>query len=303
MESPRNILAVPGSNARMIDKALASDADAIFLDLEDAVAPAEKDAARKLVIEALLRGGWGGKSRTIRINPVDSMHCYRDLVDVIETVGDSLDAIIVPKVDTAGDVTAVATLLGQLEQFTKRNAPVRIEAQIESALGLTNCEAIAASNGRLVSLIFGPGDFASSAAIPADNIGIVDRWDTAYGSHRWHYAMSRIVVAARAYGLRPIDGPYADFHDDSGLMRSSLVARALGFDGKWCIHPGQLPTVARVFSPSATDIERAAEIVSAYERAIAAGQGAVAAGNQMIDAASVQIARKTLQRARELGLA
>jgi citrate lyase beta subunit len=138
--------------------------------------------------------------------------------------------------------------------------------------------------------------------MPAENIGTVDQWEIAYGGHRWHYAMSRIVVAARAFGLRPIDGPFANFRDESGLKRSSLNARALGFDGKWCIHPGQLQIVADSFSPSASEIERATAIVSAYERAIATGKGAVAVGDQMIDAASIQIAQRTLERARNLGL-
>jgi citrate lyase beta subunit len=302
MEVPRNILAVPGSNVRMIEKALASNADAIFLDLEDAVAPGEKAAARRLIIDALLHGNWRNKTRTVRINPVDSMHCYRDLVDIVEAVADRIDSVIVPKVDSAGDVVTVAKLLGQLEQFTGRYRPVRLEAQIETARGLVSCEEIAASNDRLVSLVFGPGDFASSAGIPAENIGTIDRWDTAYGGHRWHYAMSRIVVAARAFGLRPIDGPYADFRDASGLTRSALTARALGFDGKWCIHPGQLDVVACVFSPSPSEIEQAAAIVAAYDQAIVSGRGAVAIGSQMIDAASLQIAQRTLERARELGL-
>jgi len=303
MDSPRNILAVPGSNARMIEKALASSADAVFLDLEDAVASAEKEPARTLVIDALRQGDWRGKTRTIRINPVVSMHCYRDLVEVVEAVGASIDAFIVPKVNAPEDVVTVATLLGQLEQFTQRTVPIRIEVQIESARGLINCEAIAASSDRLVSLVFGPGDFASDAGMPADNIGMIDRWDMAYNGHRWHYAMSRIVVAARAFGLRPVDGPYAEFQDVYGLTRSSVTARALGFDGKWCIHPGQLQTVADIFSPTAADFARAASTVAVYDQAIAEGKGAVSVDGQMIDAASMQIAQKTLQRAREMGLA
>jgi citrate lyase beta subunit len=302
MDSPRCVLAVPGSNPRMIENALASSADGVFLDLEDSVTDAEKPAARKRVIEALLHGDWKEKSRTIRINSVDSMHCYRDLVDVVEAAGREIDAIVVPKVQGPDDIVTIGNLLGQLEQFTGRSASIRIEAQIETAKGLVNCESIAAASSRLTSLVFGPGDFASSAGIPSENIGMNDRWDTAYGGHRWHYAMSRIVVAARAFGLRPVDGPYADFKDSSGLVRSSVTARALGFDGKWCIHPAQLEIVAGVFTPSQSDIERAAAIVAAYDLAVSEGKGAVSLNGQMLDAASIQIAQRTLQRARKYGL-
>jgi citrate lyase subunit beta/citryl-CoA lyase len=302
MRAPRTILAVPGSNPRMIEKGLASDADAVFLDLEDAVAPAEKPNARALVIDALLQGDWRGKSRTIRINPVDSPFCYRDVIDVLEAVGPKLDAIIVPKVPEPADMQAIDRLLTQVERAIGRETPVRLEAQIESARGLMHCEAIAGSSPRLTALVFGPGDFAGSIGMPAENLGVFDRWDEAYPGHRWHYAMSRIIIAARAHGLTAIDGPYADFRDDDGLRRSALNARALGYDGKWCIHPAQLETVASVFSPSTEEIARARAIVAALEGAAASGRGAVALGDQMLDAASISLARSTLDRARDAGL-
>lgn len=296
MGAPRSILSVPGSNPAMIAKGLASNADEIFLDLEDSVTPDRKVEARTAVIDALNAGDWGEKRRVVRINALDTPWSYRDLIELLEQTAQSLDAIILPKVQDTGDVIATARLLDQLEMAVGRQNQVSIGVQIESAKGLVNCESIAAASTRLESLIFGPGDYARAAGIPVEGIGVRDSWDEGYGGHRWHYPLSRILVAARANGLWAIDGPYADFRDLQGLEHSSFMARALGYDGKWCIHPGQIDTINEQFDPSVDEIERARAVLAATERGAAAGQGAVELDGQMLDAASVALARATLER-------
>jgi citrate lyase subunit beta/citryl-CoA lyase len=278
----------------MIEKALASDADVVFLDLEDAVAPSEKTSARGNVIDALRDLDWRGKPRAFRINGLDTPDCYRDLVDVVESAGDRVDLVVVPKVNRAEDVCFVATLLGQIEQRRAIGRRIGIEVQIESARGLVNCERIAAADPRVEAIIFGPGDFAASAGMPATRIGVPDVWDDAYPGHRWHYAMSRIVIAGRAAGIRVVDGPFADFHADDGFRRSGRVARALGFDGKWCIHPRQIPIANEIFSPSSEEVAWARDVIAAYEAATAGGHGALALDGKMIDAASIRMAERTL---------
>ncbi|MBX3070246.1 MAG: CoA ester lyase [Thermomicrobiales bacterium] len=299
MRIPRSILSVPGSNPAMIAKGMASSADEIFLDLEDSVTPERKAEARATVAAALQDEAWGSKRRVVRINALDTPWSYRDLIELVEQTGDALDAIILPKVHEASDVIATARLLDQVELAVGRRRPVRLGAQIESAKGLAHCESIAAASTRLESLIFGPGDFASSAGIPAEGIGVLDRWDIGYGGHRWHYPLSRILIAARANGLWAIDGPYADFRDPAGLERSAFMSRSLGYDGKWCIHPGQIAGVNLAFTPTASEIERARAVLNATERAAAAGRGAVELDGQMLDAASVAMARSVLERVGE----
>ncbi len=286
----------------MIEKGLASDADAVFLDLEDSVAPSEKDAARENVILALNDRDWGEKQRIVRINDAMSPYCYRDLVDILERSGSKLDHIILPKADSAEMVTTVAMLLHQIELAIGRARPVVIDAQVESARGLVNCERIATASDRVASLVFGPGDFAGSTGMPIGNLGVHDEWDMAYGSHRWHYPMSRIVVAAKAAGVQAIDGPVADFKDIAGLRRSAMTARALGFDGKWCIHPNQIAVINDVFTPAESEIQRAKHLLAAMRAGEEQGKGAAAVEGQMLDAASARAARMTLERARSVGL-
>jgi citrate lyase beta subunit len=295
----RSELAVPGSSTRMIEKGIASDADVVFLDLEDAVAPSGKATARRTVIDGLGNGWWGGKVRAFRVNGLDTGAFYRDLIDVVEGVEGELDVVVVPKVNRAEDVHVVATLLTQIELNLGLRRRIGIEAQIESAEGLVNCESVAQASDRLEALTFGPGDFAASAGMPAAQIGVPDAWDARYPGHRWHYAMCRIVVAARAAGLRAIDGPFTDFRDLDGLRRSAETARGLGFDGKWCIHPAQIPIVNEVFTPSADEVAWARRVIAAYEDAAASGRGAVAIAGRMIDRASVRMARRTLSSAPE----
>jgi citrate lyase subunit beta/citryl-CoA lyase len=294
MRTERSELAVPASNPRMIDKALASDADVAFLDLEDAVAPSEKPHARAHVIAALRDKDWKGKPGAYRINALDSPFCYRDLIEVVEAAGDRLDFVVVPKVNRPEDVHVVATLLGQIEQSVGIDRRIGIEVQIETAEGLINCERIAAASPRVEAIIFGPGDYAASVAMPLTQIGVPDEWDDSYPGHRWHYPMSRLLVAGRAAGIRVVDGPFADFRDEEGFRRSCRVARALGFDGKWCIHPAQIVIANEVFSPSAAELAWAQKVLDTYAAATASGLGAIAIDGKMIDAASIRMAERTL---------
>jgi citrate lyase beta subunit len=302
MRAARSLLAVPATRRKMVEKALASDADAVFLDLEDAVAPDDKAGARGDVVRALRDFDWRGRPALFRANALDTPYFYRDLIEVVEAAGDSLDVVMIPKVNRPAELHAVAVLLSQLELATNLNVgKIKLEAQIESAEGLTNADAIARATPRLEALHFGPGDFAASLRMPQTSIGTMDEWDAAYHGHPFHYAMQRIVVAARAAGLRVLDGPVADYGDEEGLRNSSLVARSLGFDGKWCIHPAQIPVVNEAFSPTDEEAEWAEKVVAAYEEASAAGSGSVSVEGQMVDAASIRIAQNTLDLARQEG--
>ena len=279
----------------MVEKALASEADGVFLDLEDAVAPDDKAAARKDVIQALKELDWRGRPTLYRANALDTPFFYRDLIEVVEVAGDSLDAVMVPKVNRPEDLHGAATLLAQLELATGlKPGGIKIEAQIEGAEGLTNVDAISRATDRLEAFHFGPGDFAASLRMPQTSIGVMDEWDEAYSGHRFHYAMQRIVVAARAAGVRALDGPVADYGDEEGLRQGCLVARSLGFDGKWCIHPAQIGPVNEVFSPTEAEVAWAKKVVAAYEGANAAGSGSVSVEGRMVDAASIRMARNTL---------
>jgi citrate lyase beta subunit len=298
----RSVLAVPASNPKMAGKALASAADAIFLDLEDAVAPDEKPQAREKVVHALKELDWGDRSTLYRVNALDTPYFYRDLIEVVEEAGSRLDGVLVPKVQRPEDLHVAATLLLQLELATGLEpGKIKLEAQIESAGGLVNIDGIANATGRLEALHFGPGDFAASLGMPYRSIGTMDEWDEAYPGHRFHYAMHRLVVAARAAGLGAIDGPLADYRDEEGLRESCLLARSLGFDGKWCIHPAQIETVNEVFSPTEKEVEWAERVMAAYEEASAAGTGAISVEGQMVDAASIRMAENTLELARASG--
>ena len=295
MRVSRSVLAVPASNLEMAGKALASAADSVFLDLEDAVVPDEKAGARKKIVQALQELDWRGRPTLYRANALDTPYFYRDLIEVVEEAGDELDAIMLPKVQRPEDLHVAATLLTQIElSVGLEPGKVKVEGQIESAAGLVNVDGIARATERLTALHFGSGDFAASLRMPNRNIGVMDEWDEAYPGHRFHYAMHRIVVAARAAGLRAIDGPVANYRDEEGLRESCLIARSLGFDGKWCIHPAQIEVVNEVFSPTEKEIEWAKKVVDAYEEASAAGRGAISVDGQMVDAASIKMARNTL---------
>ena len=284
----------------MAEKALASTADAVFLDLEDAVTPDEKADARGKIVRALKELDWRNRLTLYRANALDTPHFYRDVIEILEGAGERLDALMVPKIQRPEDLHVVATLLYQIElSVGLEPGGIKIEAQIESAEGLVNVDGIARATGRLTALHFGPGDYAASLRMPHRSIGTRDEWDEAYPGHRFHYAMQSIVVAARAAGLRAVDGPVADHRDEEGLRESCLVARSLGFDGKWCIHPAQIDTVNEVFSPTKREVEWARKVVAALEDANAAGRGAISVDGQMVDAASLRMARNTLDQASE----
>ena len=298
MRAPRSVLAVPASNLGMAEKALASPADAVFLDLEDAVAPDEKAEARGKIVQALQELDWGDRPTLYRSNALDTPYFYRDVIEVVEEAGDRLDSILIPKVQRPEDLHVAATLLYQTELSAGLEpGKIKIEGQIESARGLVSVDGIASATGRLMALHFGPGDFAASVRMPQTSIGVMDEWDEVYPGHRFHYAMQRIVVAARAADLRAVDGPVADYRDEDGLRKSCLLARSLGFDGKWCIHPAQIETVNEVFQPTEEETEWAKKVLEAYEEANAAGRGAITLDGQMIDAASIRMARNTLDQA------
>ena len=293
----RSVLATPGSNPRMIAKALASDADVVMIDLEDAVAPDAKAAARSTVAEALREGDWRNRPRTFRMNALDTPWFVHDLIEVIEGAQGRVDLIVVPKVGRPEDVHTVATILVSLEIAAEAEHPIGLETQIESAAGLAQCEAIAAASSRVEALVFGPGDYAASVRMPQAAIGMPDRWDTDYPGHRWDYPLQRILVAARAAGMRSIDGPYADFRDHDGFRRSCLTSRALGYDGKWCIHPDQVSIANEVFTPDEAELSWAREVLSANADAEREGRGSFSLNGQMVDAATLRMARSTLSRA------
>jgi citrate lyase subunit beta/citryl-CoA lyase len=285
----------------MIEKAAASAADAVCLDLEDSVAPAEKSAARGHAARALRAIDFGARIRLLRVNAIDTPWTYRDLVDVVEEAGDRLDAVMVPKVQSARDLMVVDTLLTQIEAHRQLPRMIRVAAQIESAAGFLHIRDIACAVPRLDALIFGAGDYAASMRMPSAAIGERDAHDAAYPGDRWHAVMHTIVAAARANGLRCMDGPYAGYRDAAGLERACGIARAMGFDGKQCIHPAQVAVVNAAFTPSAEDVARAVAVVEAYEAAVAAGSGVAVHEGRMIDAASLRMARTILERG-DIGL-
>jgi citrate lyase beta subunit len=293
----RSELAVPGSNPSFIDKAAESQADFVFLDLEDAVAPPEKEQARKNVIAALGDIDWAGKGKTVsvRINGLDTPYMYRDVVDVMEQVGDRLHTILVPKVGVPADLYCVETIVSQVEQAKGFSNRVGIEALVETALGMANVEAIASSGAaleaRLEALHFGVADYAASNRARTVSIGGLN---PDYPGDQWHFALSRMIVACRAYGLRPIDGPFGDFSDPDGYRAGARRAAALGCEGKWAIHPSQVELANEVFSPPEAEIARARRIVEELRKAEAAGQGAASLDGKMIDAASERMAQTVI---------
>lgn len=282
----------------MVEKGLSSGADLLFLDLEDAVAPDSKAEARKNVIHAVAELDWRGRPPMYRMNALDTPFFYRDVIEVVEGAGEDLGLILVPKVERPEDLATLDTLLRSVEVASGlQPGKIKLEAQIETALGLVNIDAIARATDRLEALHFGPGDYAASVRMPQTSIGTMDEWDDLYPGHRFHYVMHRIVVAARAAGLRAMDGPVADFRDEEGLRKSCLLARSIGFDGKWCIHPGQIEAANELFSPSEDEVEWARKVVGAYEEAAAAGSGSISVDGKMVDAASIRMARNTLNLA------
>lgn len=292
----RSELAVPGSNPKMFDKALTSAADYIFLDLEDAVAPDDKTSARSNIIEALRGHDWSGHGKTmsIRINGIDTHYMYRDVVDILEQAGDRVDTILIPKVGVPADVYMVDAMVSQIEQAIGLEHRIGLEVLIETALGMANVEAIAQSSRRLEAMHFGVADYAASCRARTVNIGGLT---PDYPGDQWHHAISRMTVACRAYGLRPIDGPFGDFSDPDGYVAAAKRGAALGIEGKWAIHPAQIELANDVFSPPAAEVDRARRILDALAEANREGRGAAQLDGRMIDAASARMAESVVEMA------
>ena len=304
----RSELAVPGSQTKLFEKAAKSDADVVFLDLEDAVAPDDKEQARKNVIQAIGDIDWGNKVLSVRINGLDTHYMYRDVVDLLEQCSDRLDLIMIPKVGTAQDVYAVDMMVTQIEAFKSRRKRIGFELIIETALGMQNIHEIAAASKRNESLHFGVADYAASTKARTTSIGgphpdytvltdpLADGTRASHWGDMWHYATSRMVVAARANGLRPVDGPFGDFKDADGFKSQALRAAVLGCEGKWAIHPLQIALANEVMSPSDADVDRARRIIEAMKEAEAQGRGAVSLDGRLIDYASIRQAEVLVRK-------
>jgi len=308
----RSELAVPGSQPDMFEKAAASAADVIFLDLEDAVAPDEKDQARRNIIAALNDIDWGGKTLSVRINGLDTHYMYRDVVDVVEQAGARLDLIMIPKVGTAADIYALDMLVTQIETAKGYKKRIGFEHIIETALGMQNVHAIASASKRNESLHFGVADYAASTRARTTIIGGVNPdyavlTDPAESGSRethwgdmWHYALARMVVAARANGLRPVDGPFGDFKDPDGYRAAARRAAVLGCEGKWAIHPSQIALANEVMSPSDAEVTKAQRILDAMAAAETEGKGAVSLDGRLIDYASIRQAEVLVAKAGQI---
>jgi malyl-CoA/(S)-citramalyl-CoA lyase len=309
----RSELAVPGINERAMEKAPSLGADVVFLDLEDAVAPDDKERARSNVIEALLAHEWPS-AVSVRLNGLDTHWCYRDVVDVVEAAGSVLDTVLVPKVGSPSDVEFVATLLDQIEQrLGLEPGRIGIHILIETARGMANVESIArARPDRLEAMVFGVADYAASVQARTTNIGganpdysvLTDpegagARDRHWGD-QWHFAISRMVAACRAEGLRPIDGPFGDYGDGDGYRAAARRAAALGCEGKWAIHPDQVALANEVFTPADAEVARARRILEAMERAAKEGKGAVSLDGRLIDAASIRMAENLMRKIEHL---
>jgi malyl-CoA/(S)-citramalyl-CoA lyase len=308
----RSELAVPGSQPQLFEKAAASQADVVFLDLEDAVAPDDKAQARKNIIQAIGDLNWGNKQLSVRINGLDTHYMYRDVVDILEQAGDRLDLIMIPKVGTASDVYAVDMLVTQIEQAIGRKKRIGFELIIETALGMQNVNEIAAASKRNESLHFGVADYAASTRARTTTIGgangdyavLTDKdGDAPRHTHwgdMWHYALARVVVAARANGLRPIDGPFGDFSDPDAFKAVAKRVAALGCEGKWAIHPSQVALANEMMSPSEAEVTRANRILDAMKQAASEGKGAVSLDGRLIDYASIRQAEVMVEKARQI---
>ena len=309
----RSELAVPGSSPHMFEKAARSAADVIFLDLEDSVAPEKKDEARKNIIQGIGDIDWGDKTLSVRINGLDTHYMYRDVVDLLEQCSERLDLIMIPKVGTAADVYAVDMLVTQVETAKGRKKRIGFEHIIESALGMQNMEGIAAASPRNESLHFGVADFAASVKArttmiggPNPDYGVLtggplDESRDYHWGDMWHYAIARMVTIARANGLRPIDGPFGDFSDEPGFEAHANRAATLGCEGKWAIHPKQIPLANAVMGPKKSEVEKARKILAAMAEAQREGKGAVALDGKLIDIASIRQAEALVAMAERLG--
>jgi citrate lyase subunit beta/citryl-CoA lyase len=300
----RSCLSVPGSSEKMMGKAPNLGADMVFLDLEDAVAPLEKEAARDKVVKAINDLDWGDTVLCVRVNAWDTKWTYRDVIHVVENSSERLDEIMLPKVQSAADVQALDMLLTQIEETTGRKSTVGIEPQIETARGLINVEEICAASPRLETIVFGPADFAASTEMPVLTGGVQI---PEYPGDHFHYVFSKILMAGRANGLQVIDGPYLKIRDLDGLREYSMRPRILGYDGKWALHPDQVSVINEIFTPTQEQFDHAIDLLEAYEKARTEGgagerKGAVMFGDEMIDEASRKMATKFVARGERAGM-
>jgi malyl-CoA/(S)-citramalyl-CoA lyase len=303
MKSRRSILSVPGHVEKMHPKARGSAADVVMFDLEDSVPVDQKKAARAQVIQSLLSLDWHKKTVTVRCNALDTPLAYRDLIDIIDNAGHLLDAVVIPKVNHPGDIHFVHRLLDGIEMDKQLSNRIGIEASIESAAGLENVSLTAKASNRMVSLVFGIADYSASIGARLVSVSGHGEAETdVYPGHRWHFPLSRIIMAAKANGLQVMDAPYGNFKEFDGLRRSAVMSNALGCDGKWVIHPSQIEIVNAVFSPSPEEIERARVVIEAYEAAAESGRGAVSLDGSVVDNATIRLARQLWEQAGQLGL-
>ena len=311
----RSELAVPGSRPELFEKAAATATDVLFLDCEDAVAPDEKETARENIIQGLNEVDFGSKVVSVRINGLDTHWMYRDVIDIIERGGERLDLIMIPKVGTPADVYAVDMLVTQAEAAVGRKRRIGFELIIETALGMANVEAIAGASPRIECLHFGVADYAASTKARTTVIGgpnadygvLTDKLESGEREYHWgdmwHYALARMVVAARAHGLRPVDGPFGDFSDPDGFRAQGNRAAVLGCEGKWAIHPSQISLANEIFSPSAEELGRATRIIEAMAQAQKEGKGAVSLDGRLIDIASIKQAENLVKKAEQVTVA
>ena len=298
----------PGSRPAIFEKMAASAADVINLDLEDSVAPTDKDQARKNVIEAIGDVDWGTKTLSVRINGLDTPFWYRDVVDILENASDRIDQIMIPKVGCAADLYAVDALVTAVEAAKGRTKPIKFEVIIESAAGISHVEEIAAATPRLEAMSLGAADFAASMGMATTGIGgtqenyYMHREGQKYWSDPWHWAQAAIVAACRTHGVLPVDGPFGDFSDDEGFRAQALRSATLGMVGKWAIHPKQVALANEVFTPSETAVTEAREILEAMEAAKARGEGATVYKGRLVDIASIKQAEVIVRQAEKIGL-
>ncbi|QXI64626.1 L-malyl-CoA/beta-methylmalyl-CoA lyase [Paracoccus marcusii] len=297
----------PGSRPALFDKMAASAADVINLDLEDSVAPADKDQARANIIAAINDVDWGTKTLSVRINGLDTPFWYRDVVDLLEQAGDRLDQIMIPKAGCAADIYAVDALVTAIERAKGRTKPIAFEVIIESAAGICHVEEIAAASPRLQAISLGAADFAASMGMATTGIGgtqenyYMIRDGQKYWPDPWHWAQTAIVAACRTHGLLPVDGPFGDFSDPEGFRAQALRSATLGMVGKWAIHPSQIALANEVFSPSEAAVTEAREILAAMEKAKAEGAGATVYKGRLVDMASIKQAEVTLRQSDLIG--
>jgi citrate lyase subunit beta/citryl-CoA lyase len=296
----RSCLSVPGSSPKMLQKAPGLPADEVFMDLEDSVAPGAKEEARGNIIQAVKEGDWSGKTVVVRVNDVSTRWCYRDVIEIIESAGQFIDCLMIPKVQDASQVTFVADLLRQIEDTTGLDKRIGLELQIETATGLRNIHEIAHASDRAETLIFGPADMSASLGLPTVTAGLPM---PNYPGDHWHHVLMTILIAARDAGLQAIDGPYLVIKDLDGFREMALRSRALGYDGKWALHPGQIDVLNEVFAPTQEEFDKAEAMLEAYEHATDVQlTGAVMFGTEMIDEASRKMAEQVAQRGRAAGM-